>query len=145
MSAGYIYFMWSPAQNALKIGHTLRLGMRRAGLQTGNPTKLSFLEVIRGSRALEKELHKRFQPYRISGEWFREDEVFWDFLEDIEDIQLAIFKEMVVSGQFSQSGAKKRTIAWHDMDISEEQILALAPPLPVKGRKNSPSPAGSAP
>lgn len=133
--SGYVYFIWDAKHEVIKIGHAVNLGSRLAGLQTGNPNKLGILEAFRGSRALEKALHKRFRPLRIAGEWFRADEAIWDFLEDVEDLQLGALSELTAQGQQAAFVAEK--CPWHDIDIPEERILALAPPQNASRRRSS--------
>lgn len=122
--SGHIYFIQSLRQKAIKIGYTRDLSFRLGTLQTGNPDKLRAIDAFRGSRALETKLHRRFRSYRITNEWFRDCRAIWDFLEDLEDIMVAIFVEMKCSGQLPDFSIKKYPTIWNDLDIPEEMVLA---------------------
>lgn len=61
-----------------KIGHSIYVGDRIGGVQTGCPLPIKRILVLRtlcASRAqkLEKLLHKRFRAFRTAGEWFQFD------------------------------------------------------------------------
>jgi prophage regulatory protein len=61
------------AQNGpIKIGVSVYVEGRIAGIQTGNPHTITLLGTIMDDRDydLEKEIHKRLFPYQLCGEWF---------------------------------------------------------------------------
>lgn len=66
----YVYFIQSGADGPIKIGLTNKPTRRVPELQTGNPRELLLRHVIPGDMAVEKQLHVRFEPARIRGEWF---------------------------------------------------------------------------
>ena len=71
---GVIYFI-SDGTN-IKIGQTVRLAVRFAELQTGNPHELTVVKTMRFKRdelnLYEKVLHNLFSQYRLrkNSEWF---------------------------------------------------------------------------
>ena len=65
-----IYLIKCKATNTCKIGYSNNPKARLAQLQTGNPFSLELVSVIKGDLSLEKKLHKRFEEYKLSGEWF---------------------------------------------------------------------------
>jgi hypothetical protein len=66
-----VYFAQAGHTNRVKIGCAVSVLKRLQTLQTGCPEKLRIVLTIQnGSRALEKQLHKRFSKSRITGEWF---------------------------------------------------------------------------
>jgi hypothetical protein len=65
---GFIYFITDG--KFIKIGFTKNVESRLVQLQTGNPKKLTILEVFKGSLEIEKYLHAIYNKYKISGEWF---------------------------------------------------------------------------
>lgn len=68
---GWVYFLRSERTHAIKIGYTAgRVEDRMVSLQTAHPYKLEVLGVSRGNREYEKSLHKRFEKFRLEGEWF---------------------------------------------------------------------------
>lgn len=76
----FVYFIYDYSGGgtgaAVKIGHARNPASRLRELQTGNPRQLGLEWVIQCSepeaRRLERELHKRFAPWWMGGEWFRD-------------------------------------------------------------------------
>lgn len=67
---GKIYVVQSGS--CVKIGFTAGgLTRRLSELQTGSPVPLVVLATVEGKKFQERDLHRRFRPYRVSGEWFR--------------------------------------------------------------------------
>jgi Meiotically Up-regulated Gene 113 (MUG113) protein len=66
----FIYFIQSGEDGPIKIGLSNRPERRVPELQTGNPRELLMRHVIPGNLAVEQQLHQRFEPARIRGEWF---------------------------------------------------------------------------
>nr|WP_272924116.1 MULTISPECIES: GIY-YIG nuclease family protein [unclassified Streptomyces] len=54
----------------VKIGVANDVEVRVRELQIGSPVPLYLIWKTRGGQALERDLHERFAPYRIHGEWF---------------------------------------------------------------------------
>lgn len=75
----------------VKIGSTTDIEKRLAGLQTGNPKKLTIMFAIpwmRNYKYLESRFHRCFEKRRLVGEWFnlkKEDfeRIFKEFYYDI--------------------------------------------------------------
>ena len=66
-----IYFIQAGTSGPIKIGYSGGpIERRLAALQTGHPEPLRLLAAVDGDRSTEAELHRRFHPYRRSGEWF---------------------------------------------------------------------------
>jgi hypothetical protein len=66
----FIYFVQSGENGPIKIGFSNRPDRRLPELQTGNPRELVLRHVIPGDTSVERQLHTRFEPARIRGEWF---------------------------------------------------------------------------
>ena len=66
----FIYFIQSGEDGPIKIGFSGSPDRRVPQLQTGNPRELLLRHVIPGDTAIERQLHSRFEPARIRGEWF---------------------------------------------------------------------------
>lgn len=64
-----VYFIGG-RQGPIKIGRTKNVAARLKKLQTGYHRRLYLLAAIPGSQTLEEDLHKRFAPQRMMGEWF---------------------------------------------------------------------------
>jgi len=58
-------------QRFIKIGTSVNVKERVAGLQTAVPVPLKTYAVLPGGQPEEASLHRRFSAYRLNGEWFR--------------------------------------------------------------------------
>jgi hypothetical protein len=66
-----VYFIQEGGQGFIKIGFSMGLNYRLDDLGWATPHELKLLCAVPGSRSLERELHKRFAPALVKGEWFR--------------------------------------------------------------------------
>lgn len=86
MSLSGVYFIQAGLHlGPIKIGLARNVSQRIRELQTGNPARLYLLGLTyaRGYEAsrLERELHRRFAPLRLSGEWFRAAPMLFEEIE----------------------------------------------------------------
>lgn len=80
-----IYFI--KANDLVKVGITSNLPMRIYDLQNASPYKLELLITIGDATfKKERELHKRFQEYRVSGEWFIYNELIASYIDGIKNV-----------------------------------------------------------
>lgn len=79
---GCVYFIVEEEEDfhpdlsfSIKVGITVNIKSRIKNLQTGNPNTLFVLGHIStlDYKQLERELHRKFAPSHISGEWFSLD------------------------------------------------------------------------
>ena len=70
-----IYFIQAETgKGPVKIGKANDVQSRLGSIQTGHPEKLTVVHTIEGVPIqVEQDLHKRFEAYRVRGEWFTED------------------------------------------------------------------------
>jgi hypothetical protein len=68
--SSYIYFVYAPRAQRIKIGITKDVPKRIRQLQTGSSEPLEVIVVVRGSRDHEKAWHICFASLRQHGEWF---------------------------------------------------------------------------
>ena len=85
---GYVYFIFNPDSNAIKIGFAKDVAKRLATLQTSSPNQLELLGVIktqsaRTAKQLEGTLHQQFAQLHISGEWFKAEEALLNYLKEV--------------------------------------------------------------
>jgi len=79
------YFVYFISNNtAIKIGIAKDVARRLSSLQTSSHEKLTLLKTIsvnteREARKLEAELHKKFETFRLSGEWFESNSILLDY------------------------------------------------------------------
>lgn len=66
-----IYLIICHKTRNCKIGYSKDPIKRLHQLQTGSPNVLSLYGTIEGDMNKEKQLHKKFQQYSQSGEWFK--------------------------------------------------------------------------
>lgn len=80
----YLYFIRAGKKGPIKIGITWDLDTRIAMLQTGNHEILYLMAAYKNNRkavqTLEKELHKKFNNFKIHGEWFKPHPELIDFV-----------------------------------------------------------------
>lgn len=67
---GFVYFIQGQDDGPIKIGFTRDVAGRLRQLQTGHHDRLRVLRSMRGDKALEAWLHRRFAAHRLTGEWF---------------------------------------------------------------------------
>lgn len=78
----FVYFIHSPAMNAVKIGFSTAHPRRRMStLQIGCADELELIGFYDAPQADEQKWHRRFGDYWIRGEWFRLDGEFADFIK----------------------------------------------------------------
>jgi hypothetical protein len=67
-----IYFIGCEEAGAVKIGLVSKRPYERLNqAQVNCPLVLELLAICEGGKPAEAELHARFSPFRIRGEWFR--------------------------------------------------------------------------
>lgn len=66
-----VYLIGCKENKTMKIGYSKDIKSRLTSLQTSSPYQLTVLSNIKGSKNLEKNLHKEFGYLRINREWFR--------------------------------------------------------------------------
>ena len=69
--AGHLVYLFG-APGVLKIGFTTNVAGRFSNLRASVPMELSVLGLLRASRDVERDLHKRFAAHRLRGEWYRD-------------------------------------------------------------------------
>jgi len=82
-----IYFITEEKELSTKIGFSSSIELRLSELQIGNPRELWVSATIDGltlqsARSMEIYLHKRFQSYRIRGEWFLPNVFYVDWFPE---------------------------------------------------------------
>jgi hypothetical protein len=64
------YFIINESRTKVKIGKSQFPEKRLKQLQTGTDEKLFLYGTAPGDKIEEQDLHRRFAPYRLRGEWF---------------------------------------------------------------------------
>lgn len=110
-----VYLIQAVDGGPIKIGYSAQLNgrldqIRAAELKKGRDTTFVVRGVQAGSRSLERELHERFDAYRIEGEWFADSPEIqefitlecsgWDGADDDPKRTLVSFKTGVVFEQW---------------------------------------------
>lgn len=70
MAQTFIYAIYCPNKQEIKIGYASNPVTRLLQLQTGTTDRLDLLITFAGGIAEEKELHTLLSDYRLTGEWF---------------------------------------------------------------------------
>lgn len=76
----YVYFFRLGEDGPIKIGYTKRIRRRLSVVQVDNPCVVRLISVIEGGRKEEFALHKKFESYRLYGEWFSPEKELIDFI-----------------------------------------------------------------
>jgi len=85
VTKGNVYIAQGEAGGPFKIGVSANLSGRIGMLQEGHPYEIKILAVsFGGGYEFETELHRKYRPWRVRGEWFSE-EVLPYVLEDVKN------------------------------------------------------------
>jgi hypothetical protein len=82
---GYLYFVASERQGAIKIGFAEEVYMRLKSLQTGNPDELTLLAVVPCRIQAETLLHQYLKHKRIRLEWYPDDAEIERLIYELQD------------------------------------------------------------
>lgn len=66
----FVYFL--ECDGKIKIGVTRNLKQRMASLKTAASSKIELIAAVEGGADVERALHRKLQPHRLEGEWFRD-------------------------------------------------------------------------
>lgn len=69
--------------NDIEEQETVNPKKRLSGLQTSNVEPLKIVATIKGTVEKERQLHKRFAEYRLSGEWFYLSDELKSFIKEL--------------------------------------------------------------
>lgn len=114
-AGGYVYFVYDPACQAVKIGKSSDPARRIAGFQTASASKLTLLATegpYADAYAVEGRLHRRFWRHRIRGEWFR-----------------AVPEVMAYVEEVKRSGGQPRPASSNDLVMLVVSVAALLLPV----------------
>lgn len=79
----FIYFIQAGPRRPVKIGISNDPWKRIGRLQTGAPDTYQMLAIMPGGKDEEMELHARFAPDRIRGEWFHKSRELAGFIKEV--------------------------------------------------------------
>jgi len=82
---GFLYFIQSETQNAIKVGFAEEVYMRLKTLQTGNPDELKLLASIPCLAEAEVLLHRQLKHKRIRLEWYPDDAELETLIYELQD------------------------------------------------------------
>lgn len=77
-----LYVVADEEKSVLKIGVANNINERIKKLRTGNHLNLEVIFEFNKLGHLEKEIHRRFSEFRLTGEWFKYDETIIKFFQD---------------------------------------------------------------
>ena len=101
-----IYFIKSESGH-VKIGYSdSDIEQRMSALQCASPFKLTIMKVIPGDYEQENLIHKKFEKYRVQGEWFTITDDILEFTEKPDIIEsppkLQVNTEEIIINKSSQ-------------------------------------------
>lgn len=82
---GFMYFISSKAQKAIKVGFAKDVYSRMKSLQTGNPDELTLTAYIPCELRAEREFHRQMRHKRTRLEWYPDDEQLFWFMTEVQD------------------------------------------------------------
>ena len=80
---GQIYFIQGEKTKNIKIGFSEDPNLRLRGHQTGSGEKLDLLKAVKGQKADEVYLHKKFEVLRLHGEWFKPGKELLEYIYNL--------------------------------------------------------------
>lgn len=97
-----IYLIACNKMNYCKIGYSSNPENRLTQLQTSNPFSLELVSTKEGSLDDEKNIHKLFDKYRLSGEWFDYSKEIKEYFEVNEYVYMSekllnIFMDLTIN------------------------------------------------
>ena len=87
---GFIYLLFCENDGIYKIGKAKNVSERMGNIQPKFPAKTELLHYFFSENydGAERELHKRYEELRVSGEWFRLGNKDVEYIKSIQDGQL---------------------------------------------------------
>lgn len=82
-----VYVIEAVGTNRYKIGYTNNIARRLSCIQTGCPVPISVVTVLPMDQSAETWLHRRFDEYRVCGEWFELPESAIQYLVHISNVE----------------------------------------------------------
>ncbi|MCH2405815.1 MAG: GIY-YIG nuclease family protein, partial [Nitrosopumilus sp.] len=70
---GFVYYIQEEMDGNIKIGWSDDPIKRLTQHQTSNSRELRMLVYVKGSQEYEREIHRKFQTSKTTGEWFKPD------------------------------------------------------------------------
>ena len=78
--ATFVYFIFNPQTNEIKIGQSVQPESRLATLAREQDAKLILLGTMEDRVPLETILHRQFAHLKVKGEWFAADDELVDYV-----------------------------------------------------------------
>lgn len=123
-TGGLVYFVCAEGGDRIKIGKTRDLTRRLLSLRAHSPTPLVVLATEPGGLQREAELHAKFAPMRLHGEWFRAEPELLDYIATLAVPNL--YREPASTASTGDSGASS------DSGIAQNTAELVAPPGEVE-------------
>lgn len=82
---GYIYFIASDAQKAIKVGFATDVYTRFRSLQTGNPDELRVIGSAPAFLGAEMYFHKAMKKQAVRLEWYPKNDFFEALVDELQD------------------------------------------------------------
>jgi len=82
MTIGFVYFIQEGINGKIKIGYSSNPHERLKSHQTSNSNRLRILGIIEGNLESEQLIQKRFEKYKVTGEWYEPVDSLLTFIEN---------------------------------------------------------------
>jgi hypothetical protein len=80
---GQVYFIQGEKTKNIKIGFSTDPNDRLRQHQTGSGEELLMLACVEGNQELETEIQRRFDSFRVHGEWFSPSDELIEFINSL--------------------------------------------------------------
>jgi hypothetical protein len=80
---GQVYFIQGKKTKNIKIGFSTDPNDRLRQHQTGSGEKLLMIACVEGNQELETQIQKRFDSFRVHGEWFSPNDELIEFIKSL--------------------------------------------------------------
>lgn len=101
----YVYMIYNPSSDVVKIGSSKNVLKRLKALQTSSAFELKILHVFLGWGGLEKKLHSLLSDFRLKGEWFEDKPELYEIISN--EVGMRIYKDNPTFVNF-----KQKTKSW---------------------------------
>ena len=91
---GFVYYIQEEMDGNIKIGWSDDPVKRLSQHQTSNSRELRMLVYVRGSQEYEREIHRKFQSSKTTGEWFKPDKRLLVYIEHEKSKLFNTIKEL---------------------------------------------------
>lgn len=123
---GFLYFISSDEQGAVKIGFGTEPYMRLKTLQTGNPYELTLRAYVPATQEAEKAIHAELKGMRLRLEWYADDDFTWMLMDEIQAVCMERSVEAMADAEGGDLTALIDGMKTHVMTVADVMAAIAA-------------------